>query len=149
MTNWQELRAAQSAAQMALRITREYLIEARAEAEVRAIEGAGEKGYGKNDAERNRYLILALKADEHYQDEIDALSVCETEANAASVALESACDERREREWAIRARLADALLGASQDEQAEAADTALDDIADFAVADAVMGIAGIFGEEAR
>jgi hypothetical protein len=85
---------------------------ARAQAEQRAIEAAGdEKALGSNETARQRALTIALANDPEYQAALKVMRDLEAAADRQEADLESAKDERRQWEWSIRERLAAALDG--------------------------------------
>src|SRR5262249_41880790 len=106
-----ELRLQAATARMNVRAAKDAYDLARAEAEQRAID-LGAAG-GKNAEERARSLTLALQTDTTYGRALRDYRQAEYEAERVEALLEAACDDRRNQEWQIRARLADALLGAS------------------------------------
>ena len=66
----------------------------------------GAKGLGSNEAERERALGLALLAHSFYQQTLAALREAQAARDLAAAALESAKDARRDRELAVRERIA-------------------------------------------
>ncbi len=85
---------------------------ARAQAETRVITQAGdEKALGSNAEARARALTLALYADDAYLATLSEIRAVEREIADLESELEGLYDQRRASEWAIRARLVDALLG--------------------------------------
>ena len=125
----QELRLAVADARSALRTAKDNHELAKAEAEQRAIDSGVN---GKNETERTRNLTLALAQDRLYQEAHLQLRQWEAEVERREALLEAACDDRRNTEWQIRARLADALFRAGvQTDHADATgDGAFDDTAD-------------------
>ena len=139
------------AARIALRNASDELASARAAAEQRAIDAAvaaaragangkevdPEKALGGNERARERALTLALADDRDYQAVRLRVRALEEAVDLLEAELEDARDVRREREWEIRARLADALDNRGvQSDHAEASpedDVAFDDAADEAV----------------
>jgi hypothetical protein len=86
---------------------------------------------GKNAEERERNLTIALSGDDEYQGALELLRRAEADIDLIEARLETACDERREHEWRIRGKLADALLGRVQSDDVDlAGDGAFDDSAD-------------------
>lgn len=126
-----ELRIQLASVRDQLRHAKDILTMAQAEAEQRAIDMAGGQ-IGKNEAERARTLTLALSRDPHYRGALTAVRVFEAEIDRLEALLEGAKDARRVDEWAIRARLADALLtaGISSDQLDTNGDSAFDDTVD-------------------
>jgi hypothetical protein len=95
---------------------------------------------GKNAEERKANLTIALATDQehrtlcyNYEQTTTRLERCEAE-------LEGLKDERREREWTIRARLADALIsrGVQSDSDDPTGDGAFDDVGDQVSYDVVF-----------
>ena len=140
------------AARIALRNASDELASARAAAEQRAIDAAvataragangkkevdPEKALGANERARERALTLALADDRDYQAVRLRVRGLEEAVDLLEAELEDARDVRREREWEIRARLAEALDGRGvQSDHAEASpedDVAFDDAAEEAV----------------
>lgn len=126
-----ELRLQLAAVRDQLRHAKDTLMLAQAEAEQRAIDAAG-GSIGKNEAERTRALTLALSRDPHYRGALTAVRVHEADVDRLEALLEGTKDARRVEEWAIRARLADALLtaGIPSDHIDTNGDGAFDDTAD-------------------
>ena len=115
----------------ACRAAAERLVVAKALAEQRAIDAAGgAKGLGANEDERKRALVLALAADPGYQAAAAAVRQCESHVARVEAELEILRDRRRAEEWAIRQRLADALLGVPSDGPAGDDRAAWDDAMD-------------------
>lgn len=84
----------------------------RAKCEMAIIQAAGgEKALGANEAERKRVLTVKLDESETYQHVMQQLRRAENDLLYAEMELDHLLDERRAEEWAIRARLADALQG--------------------------------------
>lgn len=76
---------------------------ARARAEQRATAAAGGE-IGRNEAERARFLVLALAADEHYQAALKTERQLTTQVEVRQCELDGLLDERRARELAVRER---------------------------------------------
>lgn len=89
------------------------LVTAKAVAEQRAIDAPGgdEKKIGANETARARALIIALADDLVYQETVQRYRNLAEAVERTEAVLEEAIDVRREREWAIRLRLAEALDG--------------------------------------
>lgn len=64
---------------------------------------------GKNADDRKREMIAAIENDKTYIRAWNALRDAEYAADVAQAAIDQAEAERRDREWQIRARLAEAL----------------------------------------
>lgn len=64
---------------------------------------------GKNETDRRRELTLALSQDGAYRSALAQLREAEYAVDRAQADVEAAESERRDREWGIRARLAEAL----------------------------------------
>lgn len=125
-----------------LRSANDREVIARAEAEARAIEAAGgTKALGANADERERALILALAQDSVYQSVFSLARQIQADAERVEAELEAAEDERRAGEWAIRARLADALdhRGIQSDTASGEDDGAFDDSLDQRIIDRSTG----------
>jgi len=71
----------------------------------------GEKGLGPNAEARTRTLAAGLAKEVEYQAGLATVQALQDEIEEGACALENAVDERRDREWAIRERLAAALDG--------------------------------------
>lgn len=110
MSHFLELRQRLADCRTTLRTVRDAHEETRAACEQAAIEDG--RASGKNAEERARSLTLALTHDPTYQASLCQLRRAEAEQERVEALLEAAIDERRASEWQIRARLADALLGA-------------------------------------
>jgi len=109
-TRLPDIRSRLAATQMAAKEARESLAYVKAQAETRAIQAAGgEKALGGNAESRERALLLALGADEAYQAQLKAVRALEDAAANLEAELEGEKDLRREREWGVRLRLAEAL----------------------------------------
>lgn len=91
---------------------------------------------GKNAEDRKRELTVAVANDETYKSALDWLREWELKVDRIQAQLDTAEDERREREWAIRARLADALGGSGHEDQA------FDQQADRRVINTVWNVSG-------
>ena len=126
-----ELRLQLATVRDQLRHAKDTLSLAQAEAEQHAIDLAG-GSIGKNEAERARALTLALSRDSNYRAALTAVRCHEAELDRLEALLEGAKDARRIDEWAIRARLADALVtaGIPSDQADTSGDGAFDDTAD-------------------
>lgn len=131
MSDFTELRLQLATVRDQLRHAKDTLTLSQAEAEQRAIDLAG-GSIGKNETERARHLTLALSRDPSYRGALTAVRCYEAEVERLEALLESAKDARRVDEWAIRARLADALLTAQvpTDQVDRSGDGAFDDTAD-------------------
>lgn len=79
---------------------------------------------GRNADERKTALLVALAGDVAYQRVLSALRAAEAELIRSEAELETAQDQRRESEWAVRAALVNAL--AQRQIFAEADDGAFD-----------------------
>lgn len=131
MSDFTELRLQLALMRDQLRHAKDILTLTQAEAEQRAIDAAGGQ-IGKNEGERGRALTLALMRDSHYRGALTAMRCHEAEVDRLEALLEGAKDARRIEEWAIRARLADALLTARVfgDRDDATGDGAFDDTTD-------------------
>lgn len=116
-----------------------YLAIAKAQAEQAAIAAAGdEKALGSNEAARQRALTIALANDAEYQAVVKAVRDLETDADRQQCDLETYQDRRREWEWTIRLRLAEALDGrAISSDEPDRREHEFDDAATAAVVNAV------------
>ena len=85
---------------------------------IRAIVEMGVMTTGKNAEDRKRELTVALSRDATHEGALELLRTAERHVDRVQAAIDVAEDERREREWAIRARLADALGDAGHEDQA-------------------------------
>jgi hypothetical protein len=123
-----EIRIQLAAARDQLRHAKDIHEMVRAETEQHTIDQAG-GSIGKNEAERTRALVLALNRDPRYRGALTQIRICEAEVDRLEALLEGARDARRVEEWAIRARLADALLyaGVQSDHTDRTGDAAFDD----------------------
>lgn len=79
------------------------------EAIIRAIVESQTLTTGKTADDRKRELALALANHDGYRKALDELRKAEHAVDEAQAAIDAAEAERRDREWAIRARLAEAL----------------------------------------
>lgn len=70
---------------------------------------------GKNEADRKRELTVALSQDTQHTIALTQLREAEARIENLQAAIEVEEDARREREWAIRERLAAALGGQTED----------------------------------
>lgn len=142
MSEMQEAKRRLCESRIAQRDHLEKLPSIKAQAEARAIAAAGdEKALGSNEAARQRALALALAQDEEYQ---KALEEARKLANAVSrqeTDLERYTDERRDREWAIRNRLADALTARAIPTEATGIDPEFDGGMDYATTAAILSSA--------
>lgn len=129
--SFQELRLQLASVRDQLRHAKDTLTQTQAEAEQHAIYAASGQ-IGKNEAERTRALTLALNRDPHYRGALTAVRCYEAEIDRLEALLEGAKDARRIDEWAIRARLAEALLtaGIPSDQLDTNGDSAFDDTVD-------------------
>lgn len=82
---------------------------------VRAIVEMSVTTTGKNAEDRKRELTVAVAKDDAYQAALGNLRGCEADLDRAQANIDAAEAERRDREWAIRARLAEALGGQRED----------------------------------
>ncbi len=124
-----------TSARIALRNLADELAQAKARAEQQAIDAAGgEKALGGNAEARERALILALADDGDYQAVVKRNKALLEVADYLECDLEDAKDRRREREWEVRLRLAEALeaRGVQSDHEHAQDDIAFDDAADHA-----------------
>lgn len=71
---------------------------------------------GKNADDRKRDLTIALSQSGVYAQALRQLRQAEQAVDTAQANVEHADAERRDREWAIRARLAEALAGRNEDD---------------------------------
>ena len=95
---------------IALRNLDDTYILTRALAEQRIIDAAGgDKGLGANEGARARALVIGLASDGDYQASAGARRSLTDAIEHLEREVEDARDLRRDVEWAIRARLADAL----------------------------------------
>jgi hypothetical protein len=133
-----ELRQRLADAKAALRTARATFEAVRAEQEQRVKDEAN-GDIGKNEKDRERFLILALRTNPIYQNTLTNLRQAEHEVERVEALLEAAIDERRAAEWQIRACLADGLFraGVQSDDSDPVGDSAFDDAAD-AMADAML-----------
>lgn len=138
MSHFRELRLRVVETRADLRQQRDLFEQAEAQAEQAAID-AGRAG-GKNAEERERSPVLALMSDPAYQGARSRLRAAEEEAERVEALLESARDERRASEWAVRLKLADALFraGVQTDEPDASGDSAWDDTADHLLVSQVL-----------
>lgn len=117
-----------------LRQANDHFAQSRAEAEQRAIDAAGgEKSLGANEEARKRALTLVLAKDDDYQLAVTMIRQMEATVDRLEAEMEDLRDARREEEWRIRLRLADALD--RRGIRPDAADTADDRAAFDASAD--------------
>lgn len=79
---------------------------------------------GKNADDRKRELTVALANDPRHQSALRQLRAAEARIDHVQAQIEAEEDARRDREWSIRARLADALGGTGHE------DTAFEAVAD-------------------
>ena len=70
---------------------------------------------GKNAEDRKRDLIVGLSASDRHRDALDELRNAEYRVDQAQADIDQAEAERREHEWQIRQRLAEALGGQHED----------------------------------
>lgn len=86
---------------------------------VKAIVEMGVVTTGKNAEDRKRELTVALAQDEAYQAALGNLRGCEGDLDRVQAIIEQDEAERRDHEWSIRARLAEALgrLGLDTEDQ--------------------------------
>ena len=92
-----------AAAKNGLRASKDHYETTRAICEMRV------QTTGKNAEDRKRELTIALASDEDYIAALDDLRDAEAELDQAQAAIDAAEADRRDREWSIRARLAEAL----------------------------------------
>lgn len=76
---------------------------------VRAIVEMSVVTLGKNAEDRKRELTVAVAHNDAYQAALSNLRGCEADLDRAQANIDAAEAERRDREWAIRAKLAEAL----------------------------------------
>ena len=74
-------------------------------------DAGGEKGLGPNAEARTRTLAAGLAKQVEYQAGLATVQALQDHIEGIATDLENAVDERRDREWAIRERLAAALDG--------------------------------------
>lgn len=101
-------------ARLTLRRITDLHKRAQAEREVAIITGmyGGEiKNMGANKEDRDRQMILDLSADEEYQAVSGELYLAAEKVMRLEAELDALLDVRRDREWAIRDHIADALVG--------------------------------------
>jgi hypothetical protein len=104
------LRKSLALAENELRVARDAYAYQKAVSEQHVIEAfGGEKALGANSEARERALVLALDGDAEYGKRLHILRSREADVTLLAADLEGAKDVRREREWAIRERLAAAL----------------------------------------
>lgn len=126
MAGLAEIRLALVDARATLRTARDTHEIVKAEAEQRAIDAGAT---GKNAEERSRALTLALARDGQYSRALAQVRRAEAETERLEALIEGARDARRIDEWAIRARLADALGSTPSDDADPAGDSTFDDAA--------------------
>ena len=99
----------------ALRVAQDAYPFAKAQAEARVIarHPDGLKGFGANEADRVRNLLLAIEQEPAYVFARDALRAAQGAVEVIEAELEAMRDQRREREYEQRERLIDALDGRS------------------------------------
>lgn len=111
---WVELCAAREALVMTQtehdRAQRE-LINLTAVAERRAVEAAGDAGYGRNEADRQRYLTLALAADPEHRQAVQHEARWLRELRFTQAHLDGLLDHRRALELESRMLLVRAIAG--------------------------------------
>lgn len=114
-----------------LRDAKDEYERVRAFAEQRAIVGLNGT-IGKNEEERKRNLTIALADDKEYQAALKTLREWETVVDRLEADLEDARDRRRDHEWKIRSKLADALwrCGIESNSDDPPGDVAFDDTMD-------------------
>lgn len=76
---------------------------------IRAIVEGPAQIFGKSADDRKRELSLLLAQDKNYKAALSELRDAEYAVDVAQAAIDQAETERRDREWLIRLRLADAL----------------------------------------
>lgn len=76
---------------------------------IKAIVESTAETSGKNADARKSELTLVLTQNSLYRSALEELRTAEYNVDVAQAAIDQAESERREREWAIRSRLADAL----------------------------------------
>ena len=152
-TRLPDLRVRLASTQVASRNAREDLRVAQARAEARAIEAAGgEKTLGGNAESRGRALLLAVAQDSDYQDALAMVRSLEATSAILEAELEGERDRRREREWSVRLRLADALdrRGVPTESDDQADDTAFEDGADaFSSSEVARGLREMVSDRNR
>lgn len=106
-----ELRERLASENSALRDAREAFAVVKARAETAAIERAGgEKALGSNAEARERALTIALADDAEYQTVAVRVRECQRRIDAMQAEIDGHIDRRREWEYGIREKLANALL---------------------------------------
>ena len=70
---------------------------------------------GKTEADRKRELTVAMAQDDRHRAALHELRTAELTIDRIQAEIDAAEDERRADEWSIRARLADALAGRTED----------------------------------
>lgn len=83
---------------------------------------------GKNAEERKNALLIALAADDTYCESYQACEDITLDIDRYEAEIEYAKDQRREREWAIRLRLVEALERRGLEDDGR--DGAFDEVAD-------------------
>lgn len=101
--NLTHLRADLANARIALREAKDHYETTRAICEL-AVQTTG-----KNAEDRKRELTVALADDPRHTRALSRLRACETQLDRIQAEIDAAEDARREREWAIRERLANSL----------------------------------------
>ena len=116
-----------------LREAKDSLANQRAKTEQEAIDRAGgPKTLGANEEERQRKLALALSRDAVYLAAHRRVRFLEAQLDTQQAGLALEQDTRRETEWAIRSKIAQALTHQARDLDTSAETTALDQAADRA-----------------
>lgn len=135
MPDFPRLRTDLAHTKINLRRARDLYEQTKAQREQAVIAGLNGT-LGKNAEERERNLTIALSSDTDYQQALHTLRTAEADADLMAARVETAEDARREHEWKIRARLADALIGRVQtDRDDPSGDGAFDDAIDDQVDD--------------
>jgi hypothetical protein len=148
----QDVRTRLTETRITAREAREDFATTRAMAETRIIEKVGgEKALGANAEARERALLPALRSDDDYIGCLAAVRELEATAERLEAELEGLRDERREREWAVRLRLVQALerRGALGDgaNGTDPDDTSFDDVGDVEAEELVLRVCRGCGAE--
>lgn len=98
-----------------LRLAQDAFALKKAEAEARVIarHADGIKGFGANEADRARNLLIAIEKEPDFVRSRDELRIAQRRVETAEAELETMRDLRREREYQQRDRLIEALEGRS------------------------------------
>ena len=122
---WVLLRGKRGTARLALQRQQEAVKVARARAEQLAIDKLNGE-YGKNEKDRERFCMLAVQEDEHYQDAVIALYAIEdalAEVDSASDVIEFSLKALREERAEAELRLAILATGVLAEPVGEADST--------------------------